>query len=891
MKTARSLFQRLRSLFRKEQLDRDLSDELAAHLEMHIADNLRAGLSPEEARRRALMQLGGVEQTKESMRDRRSVPLLEAVVHDVRFGLRMLRKSPGFTAGAVLTLALGIGANVVIFTLINGLILRPLPYPQPDRVVQVDRQTKEGPYYGMSLMEFRTYQRQNQTFEYLAAYDMLGSGLSLHTGAEPELIQSRRVSSDFFRAIGILPPMGRDFTAEDDRPGAAPVVILSYRIWKNLLNGNPAVIGQTVRMGGENYTVIGITSPNFVFAHEAEAWVPLRTAEDPGDHAGAFHVIGRLRPGVAYEFAREDLDAVQQHIRQDYPGVIEPNQLGVLVTLYQDRVVGGVRPLLFLLAAAVSCVLLIACSNIANLLLARAVNRRKEIAIRTALGVTRTRLLRQLLTESTLLSLAGGACGLLLSHWCIRLFLALPSSGLPRVREIAIDVRVLLFTLAMSVLTGLIFGAAPALQLGRLDPADVLRESGRGSASVSTRRLQGFLVSSEIFLATILLLGAGLLLSSFAKLLRVDPGFDASHVLTLKTSFVGPSFASEARMDAVVRKAVARLQAVPGVQAVAAATMLPTEPSVQLPFELPSLPAAERPAPDSEVQWRAISPAYFEVMGIPVLQGRSFSETDTAASAPVVIVNQAFLRRHLAQQTAIGQHALIGREEGPGFADKAREIVAVVADTREIGLNEPASPTAFIPLAQVPDGLVVFLNRLMPMNWLIRVSGEPLAFSRAVHEEFLAADRDLVTSNPRPLAEVLSTSLVQQRMQTGLLGLFSAAAVVLGAIGLYGVLAYSVAERKREIGIRMALGAKRGQILGLVIAHGLKLTLTGMALGMLCGLALARFMRNLLFGTSATDPLTLAIVSGVLILVAVAACWIPARRATRVDPMIALRYE
>ncbi|MGB7466659.1 MAG: ABC transporter permease [Candidatus Acidiferrum sp.] len=889
MKTVRSLIHRLRGLFRKEQLDRDMSDELAAHLEMHIADNVRAGMSPEEARRAALMQLGGMEQTKESMRERRSVPLLETVLHDVRFGLRMLRKSPGFTAVAVLTLALGIGANVAIFTLINGLILRPLPYPQPDRVVQVDRQMKEGPYYGMSLMEFRVYQRQNQTFECLAAYDMLGSGLSLHTGAEPKLIQSRRVSADFFRAIGIVPPMGRDFTAEDDRPGAAPVVILSYRIWKSLLNGNPAVIGQTVRMSGENYTVIGITSPNFAFAHEAEAWVPLRTAEDPGDHASAFHVIGRLRPGVGYQFASEDLGAVQQHIRRDYPGVIEPNQLGVLVTLYQDRVVGDVRPLLLLLAAAVSCVLLIACSNIANLQLARAVNRRKEIAIRTALGVTRTRLLRQLLTESTLLSLAGGACGLLLSHWCIRLFLALPSSGLPRVREIAIDVRVLLFTLAISVLTGLVFGAAPALQLGRLNPADVLRESG--SASVSTRWLQGFLVSSEIFLATILLLGAGLLLSSFAKLLRVDPGFDASHVLTLKTSFVGPSFASEARVDAVVRKAVAHLQAVPGVQAVAAATMLPTEPSVQLPFELPWLPAAERPAPDSEVQWRAISPAYFEVMGIPVLQGRSFSEGDAAAGAPVVVVNQAFLRTYLSQESTIGQQVLIGRQEGPDFADKSREIVGVVADTREIGLNEPASPTAFIPLAQVPDRLVVLLNRLMPMSWLIRVSGEPLAFRHEVHEEFLAADRDLVTSNPRPLAEVLSTSLAQQRMQTGLLGLFSAAALLLGAIGLYGVLAYSVEERKREIGIRMALGAKRGQILGLVIAHGLKLTLTGLVLGTLCGLALARFMRNLLFGTSATDPLTLAIVSGVLMLVAVAACWIPARRATRVDPMIALRYE
>jgi predicted permease len=527
---------------------------------MHIEDNVRAGMSQQEARRAALLKLGGVEQVKESHRERRGLPMLESVWQDLRFAVRMLGKSPGFTFLAVLTLALGIGANVAIFTPINGLILRPLPYPQPDRVVQVDRQTKEGPYYGMNSMEFRLYQRRNQAFEYLAAYDMLGSGLSLHTGAQPELIQSRRVCADFFRAIGIPPVMGRDFTAEDDRPGAAPVFILSYGIWKSLLNSNPAVIGQTVRMGGESYTLIGITPANFVSSRETEAWVPLRTAEDLSDHASAFHVIGRLRPGISYEFAREDLGAVQQHIRQDYPGVIEPNQLGVLVTLYQDRVVGDLRPLLLLLAAAVTCVLLIACSNIANLLLARAVNRRREIAIRTALGVSRTRLLRQLLTESTLLSLAGGACGLLLSQWCIRLFLALPSGSLPRVPGIAIDVRVLLFTLAMSVLTGLIFGAAPALQLGRLDPADALRASGRGSASVSTRRLQGFLVSREIFLATILLLGAGLLLSSFAKLLRVDPGFDVSRVLTLKTSFVGPSFASQARVDAVVRKAVTQLQ-------------------------------------------------------------------------------------------------------------------------------------------------------------------------------------------------------------------------------------------------------------------------------------------------------------------------------------------
>jgi putative ABC transport system permease protein len=880
----------LRNLLSTRRVEADLDHELHSHLEMLAEEKIGAGTSLQEAQRAARIELGGIEQLKQQLRDQRLGNWLHSVLFDCRFALRQLRKSPAFTIVAVLTLALGIGVNATIFTLINGFLLRPLPYPHAERVVEVDREYKDGPYYGMSLIEFRTFQRQNQTFQYLAAYDMLGSGLNLATGAEPELIHSRRVTADFFRVLGIPLAIGRDFSADDDRPDAAPVVVLSYRIWKNLFGGNPAAVGQPVHLGGEAYTVIGVTPRNFAFSPDTEAWVPIRTAEDPADRSSAFKVIGRLRPAVSYEFAREDLDALTWRIRQDYPGIVERDEVGTLVTSYQERVVGDLRPVLLLLASAVACILLIACSNIASLLLARAVNRRKEIAIRTALGVTRGRLIRQLLTETMLLSAAGGAVGLWLAHWGIRLFLAFASIRMPNT-PVVIDVNVLLFTLALSLLTGLIFGTAPALQFGRLNSADVLRESGRATASVSTRRRQGLLVSLEICLATILLLGAGLLLSSLSRLLRVSPGFDPQHVLTVKTSFVGSSFATSPRVDTVVRKAVNRLQSLAGVQAVAAATMLPTEPSVQLPFELPSLPPKERPTPDSFVQWRAISPAYFEVMNIPLLQGRRFSESDSPDATSVAIVNQAFIQKHFSRFDGMQQPILIARREGPQFADHPRQIVGVVADTREISLNLPASPTVFIPLAQVPNSMIAFMNSLMPMNWLIRVSGDALASAPFIHREFLAVDPDLVSSNPRTLTQVLSESLAQQQTETALVGFFSVAALSLAAIGLYGVLAYSVAQRKQELGIRMALGAGSTQILRLVIVNGLKLAFSGILIGIVVGLVLTRLMGSLLFGISSADPLTYTLVVALLVVVALVACLIPARRATRVDPMVALRYE
>jgi putative ABC transport system permease protein len=882
----------------------EIVEEIAQHADDRYAELLAGGTRETQARQAVLEEIAGNEDLLGALR--RAEPtvkhepgtgwatqkhsILADLRQDLHYSLRMWSKNSGFTMVVVLTLALGIGANASIFTLINGFILRPLPYPHPERLVQLVQQFKDGPYYGTSFTQFRYFQRENQTVEYLAAHDILGSGLSLTVGAEPERVQSTRVSADFFRALGVAPLVGRNFTADDDRPGAPPVVIFSYRIWKEFFGADRAAVGRSIRMGGENYTVIGIAPPDFLPPREAEAWVPLRIHEDPSDRSSAYNTIARLREGVSTATAQDDLNRVMQHWRQEFPDSIEPGLVGTSMIPYQKRFVGDVRPALLLLAAAVACVLLIACSNVASLLLVRAVSRRKEIAIRTALGIGRARLIRQLLTESTLLSVAGGVAGLLLAHWGVRLLLVLSSSSLPRVPQISIDLRVLAFTTALSIVTGLLFGAAPALQLGRLNTAEVLRESGRATAGAATRRLQGFLVSLEISLATVLLLGAGLLLTSFAKLLSVDPGFNPKHVLTLKTSLVGSAFSSSTRVDAVVRKVSDRLQSIPGVQSVAAATMLPTEPSVQFTFELPGVHGVEgQNAGGAEVQFRVITPTYFQVMQIPPLQGRVFTEGDSSRSAPVALVNQAFVRQFLSGTEPIGQQILLGRQMGPQFSDRPRQIVGVVSDFRETGLGETAPATAFVPLSQVPDTLIAFFNRLLPLNWLVRVAGDSLALARPIRKEMHSVDMDLVASNPRSLEEVLSASLARQRLNAALLGFFAASALLLGAIGLSGVMAYSVAERAHEFGIRSALGATPGNVRWLVLGQSAKLAIAGLIAGVLAFLGLGRLLTGFLFGVKPGDPGVYAAVILVLTLVVLLASYLPSRRAMKIDPATILR--
>jgi predicted permease len=489
-----------------------------------------------------------------------------------------------------------------------------------------------------------------------------------------------------------------------------------------------------------------------------------------------------------------------------------------------------------------------------------------------------------------LLSVAGGFAGLLLSYWGVRLLLVLSSARLPRVPEISIDLRALLFTTTVSVATGLLFGAAPALQLGRLNSADVLRESGRATAGAAIRRFQGFLVSLEISLATVLLLGAGLLLTSFAKLLYVDPGFNPKHILTLKTSLVGSAFSSSTRVDAVVRKVSDRLQSIPGVQSVAAATMLPTEPSVQFTFELPGVHGVEgQDSGGVEVQWRGITPTYFRVMQIPPLQGRVFTEGDSPHSAPVALVNQAFVRQFLSGTEAIGQQILLGRQMGPQFSDRPRQIVGVVRDFRETGLDESAPPSVFVPLSQVPDTLMVFFNRLLPLNWLIRVAGDSLALARPIRIEMHSLDVDLVASNPRSLENVLSASLARQRLNATLLGFFAACALLLGAIGLSGVMAYSVAERAQEFGIRAALGATPENVRWLVLRQSAKLAILGIIAGMLAFLGLGRLLSGFLFGVKPCDPGVYATVVLVLTFVVLLASYLPAHRAMKIDPATILR--
>jgi putative ABC transport system permease protein len=882
----------------------EIVEEMAQHADDRYAELLARGTREAQARQRVLEEIADNEDLLgELRRAERTVKhepgaglaaekhsILDDLCQDLRYGLRMWAKNSGFTMVVVLTLALGIGANASIFTLINGLILRPLPYPHPERLVQLVQQFKDGPYYGTSFTQFRYFQRENQTFQYLAAHDILGSGLSLTVGAEPERVQSTRVSADFFRVLGVAPIIGRDFTADDDRPGAPPVVIFSYRIWKEFFGADRAALGRAIRMGGENYTVIGIAPPDFLPPREAEAWVPLRTEEDRSDRSSAYNTIARLREGIPTATAQDDLNRVMQRWRREFPDSIEPGLVGTSMIPYQKRFVGDVRPALLLLAASVACVLLIACSNVASLLLVRAVSRRKEIAIRTALGISRSRLIRQLLTESTLLSVAGGLAGLLLSHWGVRLLLVLSSASLPHVPQISIDLRVLAFTTALSIVTGLLFGAAPALQLGRLPTADVLRESGRATAGAATRRFQGFLVSLEISLATVLLLGAGLLLTSFAKLLSVDPGFNPQNVLTLKTSLVGAAFASSSRVDAVVRKVCDRLQSIPGVQSVAAATMLPTEPSVQFTFELPGVHGVEgQNSGGAEVQFRAITPTYFQVMQIPPLQGRVFTAGDSSHSAPVALVNQAFVRQFLSGTEPLGQQILLGRQMGPQFSDRPRQIVGVVNDFRETGLDQTAPATAFVPLSQVPDTLIAFFNRLLPLNWLIRVAGDSRALARPIRNEMHSVDVDLVASNPRSLEEVLSASLARQRLNTALLGFFAASALLLGAIGLSGVMAYSVAERAQEFGIRAALGATPGNVRWLVLGQSAKLAISGLIAGVLAFLGLGRLLTGFLFGVKPGDPGVYAAVILVLAFVVLLASYLPSRRAMKIDPATILR--
>jgi putative ABC transport system permease protein len=811
---------------------------------------------------------------------------MENFFQDVRFALRVYAKNKSFTTIAVLTLAIGIGSNIAVFTVVNALLFRSLPYPDGERLVQVGRSLNEGPVYTMSYARFRFLEQNSRAFESLAAYDVVGSSLSMTLGETAELVQSSRVSANLFRVMEVNPLLGRSFTPEDDKPGVAPVAIISHSAWSRLFGSDPNVVGRSVRMSGESYTIIGVMPADFKFGADTEAWVPIRKAEDWTDRSNPHLVIGRLRSGTSVETASTDLVTVFQRLKEEQPASIERTEVGALVIPYRERVIGYTRGPLLMLAGVVACVLLIACANVANLLFARAIRRRQEVAVRIALGISRARMIRQLLTESFLLSIASGIVGLLLAIFALGILELWLPVKLPGIAELKIDFRVLLFSLAAIALTSIVFGLAPALQLAKMEPAQTLRELSGATPGRGIRRLQAGLVSLEIALSTVLLLTAGLLLISFQKLRNVDLGYEAEGVLIMQTSLASPEFAATEPAMLGVQRVIERLKTIPEVKHVATVTRLPTEPSLVLSFERLSAGSQNE---ELEANWRAVTPEFFDALRIPLHAGRSFGDRDTRESPPVAVVNETFVRKFLNGANPLGQRFVIGRHMGENFADKPREIIGVVEDTLGNTLSEAASPGIFVPAAQVPDRTTAFLNQIVPLNWVVQVTGDPTAVSDRIRREVTAADPSLIASNPRPLAQMLSGLTAQQKVLATLMTFFAAVALFLGAVGLHGVMSHSVAERRHELGIRFALGASRARMLWLMVTYGLKLLVPGLVVGVMLSLALRSVVASYLFGVSTTYVVVYLAVVLLLSLIAMVASVGPALRATRVDLTTILR--
>ncbi|HEX8144775.1 MAG TPA: ABC transporter permease [Pyrinomonadaceae bacterium] len=811
---------------------------------------------------------------------------------DVQYGFRMLMKRPGFTLVALLALALGIGANTAIFSVVNAVLLRPLPFDEPERLVMV---WGSAPQLGFDLLpataaEAVNWREQNQVFEQVAAFRSWAWNMTGSTG--PEQVWGARVSASLFPALGVKPLLGRTFLPEEDRVGGAKVIVMGHGLWQRSFGSDPSIIGKAVTLNNQSYTVVGVMPPGFKFpggenmlsglqfSPKTELWEPMAFTDEELANRGTHNlaVIARLRPGATIAHARSEMTSIAAHLAEQYPKYSKG--IGVKLVPLHEQVVGDVRPALLILLGTVGFVLLIACANVANLLLARAASRQKEIAIRTALGASRLRVIRQLLTESVLLALVGGAAGMLLALWGIDALGALIPENIPRANEIGVDAGMLGFTLIISLLTGLVFGLAPALQASRTDINESLKEGGRGaSTGLRRNRFRSLLVVSEIALALVLLIGAGLLIRSFMRLQQVSPGFEPASVVAMEIVLpaIAPSnYAKPEQQAAFFQQALERMQTLPGVQAAAVVSSLPLSGA----FESTDIIIEGRPNPPSgqepQANYTMISADYFRVMSIPLMKGRTVSERDTKDAPAVVVVSETLAGRYWPNEEAIGKRLTMGFEKTP------REVVGVVGDVRQNSLDVETPLAVYLPYQQFPYA---------GMTLVVRTASDPQTMASVARREVQTIDQSLPVSNVRSMEEVVSNSVSQRRFSMTLLGLFATVALLLAAVGIYGVMAYSVAERVHEIGIRIALGAQGRDILRLIVGQGMILTLAGVALGLAGAFLLTRLMSSLIYGVSATDPLTFAGVSLSLSAVALLACYIPARRATRVDPMEALRYE
>lgn len=820
---------------------------------------------------------------------------METVWQDVRYGVRMLARNPGLTAIAVLALALGVGANTAIFSVVNSVLLRPLPYKTAERLVSLYGQNTNNAEANstdkppLSYPDFRDYKEQAQTLQYVAAYSQSGTVLT-SGGDEPERVLGADVSAELFPMLGVEPFIGRVFTPEEDKAGAPPVVVLGYGLWQRRFGADKSIIGREIKFGARSATVIGVMPPDFKFPVQAErsdffdsftaATARASAASLESRDSRSNTIVASLKPGATLQQAQAEIDAIARRLAEQYPAT-NAGWRARLISLHED-VTGDVRPALFVLLGAVLFVLLITCANVANLLLARASARHREMAIRTALGASRARIVRQLLTESLLLSFMGGVLGLLLALWGIDLLVAASPASLPRVAEINLDHRVLAFTLFVSAVTGIIFGIFPALASSKLDLNESLKEGGRGSMEGARRnRVRSLLVVSEIALSLILLIGAGLLIKSFLRLLDTDPGYTAARVLSVTLPLSRTKYPQPEQQSAYFQELINRARSLPGVEAVGATNLLPLGlRDTFSTFDIEGRPPA---APEAKTAARnySITPDYFRVMSIPVRRGRAFTERDAKDAPPVIIINEAFAHRFFPNEEARGKRIIFEDETNQPL--RPREIVGVVGNVRHEGLDEKEQPEYYVPFFQAPDRQMDLVVRSAISN--------PAALTVAVRGAIRSIDKDQLIWEVKTMDERVAKSVAPRRFQMLLLGIFATLALLLASIGIYGVMNFTVTQRTHEIGIRLALGAQAKDVFRLVIGQGMTLALIGVVIGLLGALALTRVMASLLYNVSALDPLIFAGIALLLACVALLACLIPARRATRVDPMIALRHE
>jgi putative ABC transport system permease protein len=819
---------------------------------------------------------------------------------DLRHSLRVLLKSPRFTAVAVAALALGIGANTAIFSVVNKVLLEPLPYPDSNRIMRISRAFPTGRGNSISIPKFMAWKKNNQAFESMVLYDFSGPGMNLGQGDHPEQVKAIHVSAEYFAVFGVAPALGRSFLPQEDLPGGPKTVILGHDLWKRSFSSDPSLIGKELLLGGTPYTIAGILPSSFRSDPPAEVFLPLQADPNSTNQGHIYLVAGRLKPGVSLEAARTNMKMAGERFRQANPQWMDKTE-NVAVLPLKDDVAGDVRLPLLILVGAVAFVLLIACANVANLLLARAAGRQKEIAIRTALGAGRWRIFRQLLGESILLAGASGVLGLAIGALGVRALLALSPGNLPRINDeqhvasavTTLDWRVLLFALGISIVTGVLFGVFPALRVSRLDVNAVLKEGGgRSGSGLRHNRARSVLVVSEMALAVILLVGAALMIRTFSGLRSVQPGFDAHNVITMQTSLTGGRYENTAKVAGLIRQATERIESLPGVQAAAATVMLPVEGGVDLPFSIEGRPPVKGGLYNGDEQWRFISPHYFTAFHIPLLRGRMFDERDSGSSERVVIINQAMAKKYWPNEDPLGQRISIGGKAlGPDFVEPARQIVGVAGDVRETGLSGQEQAVMYVPEAQVTDPLTRLANNVIPLSWAIRTVSDPAPLSAPIQREFLTVDALLPVAKIRSMDLVISESTARQNFNMLLLTIFAGLALLLAAIGIYGLMSYSVEQRLQELGIRMALGAGGVDMMKLVVGQGMKLTVIGALIGLAAAFGLTRVLASLLFGVKTSDPFTYAVVALILCAVALIACFIPALRTTKIDPVIALRYE